>query len=92
MKSDIDQLMQAAGLDALLILGPASHSAAMVYFSGVRHITWGFLLKQRGKSPVYIHHPMEREEAAATGLDTRKRFAKPSNTAGNRPRPSRAGV
>lgn len=71
MKSDLDQLMQDAGIDALLIFGPAHHNAALVYFTDVRHISWGYLLKQRGKPPVHIHHPMEREEAAATGLATR---------------------
>ena len=29
MKTDLDQLMQDAGLDALLIFGPASHNAAI---------------------------------------------------------------
>jgi Xaa-Pro aminopeptidase len=71
MKTDLDQLMQDAGLDALLIFGPASHNAAMVYFTGLHHISWGYLLKQRGQSPIHIHHPMERDEAAATGLSIR---------------------
>ena len=71
MQTDLDQLMQEANLDALLIFGPASHNAAMVYFTVVRHISWGYLLKQRGQPPIHIHHPMEREEAAATGLSTR---------------------
>jgi Xaa-Pro aminopeptidase len=71
MKSDLDQLMQDAGLDGMLIFGPASHNAPMVYFTGLHHISWGYLLKLRGKPPVHIHHPMEREEAAATGLSTR---------------------
>jgi Xaa-Pro aminopeptidase len=71
MRTDLDQLMQEAELDAMLIFGPASHNAAMVYFTGVRHISWGYLLKQRGQSPIHFHHPMEREEAGATGLSTR---------------------
>ncbi len=71
MNADIDHLMGEAGLDALLVFGPANHNAAMVYFTGVRHISWGYLLKPRGKPPVHIHHPMERDEAAATGLSTR---------------------
>jgi Xaa-Pro aminopeptidase len=71
MKTDLNQLMQDAGLDAILIFGPASHNAAMVYFTGLRHISWGYLLKQRGQPPIHIHHPMERDEAIATGLSTR---------------------
>jgi Xaa-Pro aminopeptidase len=73
MHSDLDQLMQDAGLDALLIFGPASHNAAMVYFTGVRNLSWGYALKLRGQTPVHIHQPMERDEALATGLDTRSR-------------------
>ena len=71
MQSDLDQLMQEAELDALLVFGPASHNAAMVYFTGVRHISWGYLLKRRGQPPIHFHDPMERGEAAATGLQIR---------------------
>jgi len=71
MKSDLNQLMQDAGLDALLVFGPASHNAAMVYFTDLHHLSWGYLLKQRGQPPIHIHHPMERDEAKATGLSTR---------------------
>jgi Xaa-Pro aminopeptidase len=71
MKTDLDQLMQDAGIDALLIFGPASHNAAKVYFTGVCHVSVGYLLKPRGQAPILIHHPMERDEAAATGLATR---------------------
>jgi Xaa-Pro aminopeptidase len=71
MQSDLDRLMQEAELDALLIFGPTSHNAAMVYFTGVRHVSLGFLLKQRGKPPIHVHDPMERDEAAASGLSTR---------------------
>ena len=71
MQNDLDQLMQDADLEALLIFGPASHNADMVYFTGVHHISWGYLLKQRGQPAIHFHNPMEREEAVATGLATR---------------------
>ncbi|TFH37831.1 MAG: aminopeptidase P family protein [Anaerolineales bacterium] len=71
MHSDLDRIMTEADLDALLVFGPASHNAAMVYFTGVRHISWGYLLKPRGRPAIHIHHPMEREESSATGLATR---------------------
>jgi Xaa-Pro aminopeptidase len=73
MKTDLDQLMQDAGLDTLLIFGPASHNAAKVYFTGVCHVSVGYLIKQQGQSPILIYHPMERDEAAATGIATRSR-------------------
>ena len=68
MKSELDSLMEAGGLDALLVVGPAAHNPAMVYFTGRVHIGDGFLLKRRGEPPVLYCFPMEREEAARTGL------------------------
>jgi Xaa-Pro aminopeptidase len=71
MKSDIDELMEANQLDALLVTGPAQHNPAMYYFTGGGHITNADLIKVRGSDPVLFHYPMERDEAAKTGLDTR---------------------
>jgi len=34
MKSDIDSLMQAQNIDALLVVGPAQHNPPMVYLTG----------------------------------------------------------
>lgn len=71
MKSDIDQLMQQAELDALLVCGSALHNPSMTYLAGPVHVTSGYLLKLRGEQPVLFHRSMEREEAAASGLTTR---------------------
>lgn len=71
MKRDIDDLMVANGLDALLVTGPAQHNPAMYYFTGGGHITNADLIKVRGCDPVLFHYPMERDEAAKTGLTTR---------------------
>jgi Xaa-Pro aminopeptidase len=71
MKSDIPALMQARNLDALLIFGNALHNPAMVYFTGVTHVTDAVLLVKRGEMPTLFFHNMERDEAAATGLQTR---------------------
>jgi Xaa-Pro aminopeptidase len=68
MKSQIDELMRQAGVDALLVLGPARHNAAMTYFTGPCHISDGFLVKRRGAEPSLYCFPMEREEAGRTGL------------------------
>ena len=75
MKTDIDRLMKEADLDALLVLGPASHNAPMTYFTGLAHLSVGFLLKIRDGKAVHFHYPMEREEAAAMGLETKDIFA-----------------
>ena len=75
MKTDIDRLMKEADLDALFIFGPASHNAPMTYFTGLAHLSVGFLLKIRDGKAIHFHNPMEREEAAATGLETKDIYA-----------------
>jgi Xaa-Pro aminopeptidase len=71
MKQDLDRLMQERNLDALWITGPANHNPALVYFTGVANITRADLIKKQGEPPVLFHYPMEREEAARTGLRCR---------------------
>ena len=71
MKQDLDRLMAERDLDALWITGPANHNPAMVYFTGVANITRADLIKKRKEPPVLFHYPMEREEAARTGLRCR---------------------
>ena len=71
MKQDLDSLMEAAGLDALLVTGSATHNPAMFYFTGNVHVNHADLFKLRGQSPVLFCNPMEREEAARTGMAIR---------------------
>lgn len=71
MKNELDALMQARGLDALLITGPGQHNPAMVYLTGGGHLTNADLIKKRGETAVLFHGPMERDEAARSGLVTR---------------------
>ncbi len=70
MKIDLDALMQANDVDVLLVLGPAQHNPAMVYLTGGGHVTHADLIKKRGEPAVLFHGPMERDEAARTGLAT----------------------
>ncbi len=74
MKTDLDHLMEEANLDALLIRGPAMHNPAMAYFMGLHHISRGYLLKAHGAEPIHFHEPMEREEAAASGVRTESMY------------------
>ena len=71
MKSDLDRLMQEAGLDALLITGPRAHNPSLTYFTGPAHLTSADLLKRRGQPPILFCRSMERDEAAATGMQTK---------------------
>lgn len=70
MKSDLPTLMEERKLDGLVVLGNGFHNPAMVYFTGVSHITEALLVLKRGEEPLLFCHPMERDEAAATGLAT----------------------
>jgi len=70
MKSDLDRLMKEHGVDVLLVTGTAQHNPAMVYFTGVAHVTNADLIKKRGEAATLFHGPMERDEAEHTGLKT----------------------
>ena len=70
MKSDLDALMQARKLDAVLIFGDAEHNPPMYYFVGGGHVSGALLIKKVGKEPVLFYNDMERDEAAKSGLKT----------------------
>lgn len=71
MKTDLDALMQTNDLDAIIITGPGQHNPAMVYMTGGGHLTNADLIKKRGKEAVLFYNPMERDEAARSGLVTK---------------------
>jgi Xaa-Pro aminopeptidase len=71
MKNDLDALMQANDLNAILITGPGQHNPAMVYMTGGGHITNADLIKKRGEGAVLFYYPMERDEATKSGLKTK---------------------
>lgn len=71
MKTDLDRLMAEHGLDAIFVVGAANHNPAMAYFTGPVHLSDAYVLKKRGETPVVVHFPMERDEAARTGLVTK---------------------
>jgi Xaa-Pro aminopeptidase len=68
MKSDLEALMQSKNLDAILIIGNASHNPPMYYLTGGGHINAATLIKKRGGETVLFCNDMERDEAAKTGL------------------------
>jgi Xaa-Pro aminopeptidase len=43
----------------------------MFYMTGPIHMTSGDLIKKRGSDPVLFYNPMERDEAAKTGFETK---------------------
>lgn len=68
MKSDLDTLMQARNLDAILVLGNAEHNPPMYYLIGGGHVSNAVLFKKRSEPAVIYCNAMEREEAAKSGL------------------------
>ncbi|MCL4506177.1 MAG: Xaa-Pro peptidase family protein [Chloroflexi bacterium] len=75
MKSDLPRLMQERGLDALAVIGPdglGAANTAFTYFTGATHVTNGTIIVKRagdnGSQSYLVHSPMERDEAAMTGL------------------------
>jgi Xaa-Pro aminopeptidase len=68
VKSELDTLMEARNLDALLVLGNATHNPPMYYLTGGGHVTGATLLKKRGCEPMLYCNDMEREEAAKSAL------------------------
>jgi len=71
MKNKLDALMQTNDLEAIIVVGPGQHNPAMVYMTGGGHLTNADLIKKRGESAVLFHYPMERDEAAKSGLKTK---------------------
>ena len=71
MKSEIERLMVEDRIDLLWVMGPAFHNPAMVYWTGGGFITQADFIKKSGEPGVLFYSPMERDEAAKTGLITK---------------------
>ncbi len=70
MKNELDELMAKNTIDAMLVTGSGQHNAAMVYLTGGGPFN-GDYIKKRGQPAVLFNAPMERDEAARTGLALR---------------------
>ncbi|MCK4490832.1 MAG: hypothetical protein KAU23_11250, partial [Anaerolineales bacterium] len=68
MKNELTGLMEREDIDAIWISGSATHNPAMMYFTGAVHLVSADLILKRGEEPVIFCNPMERDEAASTGL------------------------
>jgi Xaa-Pro aminopeptidase len=68
MKSDLDRLMTARDLQALIVAGGHGHNAPRDYLTNSAHITGGLVIKKRGDAPVMVVNAMEVEEADKSGL------------------------
>lgn len=69
MKNQITEIMETKGLDAILISGAREHNPSLGYFVGDAFFTQAEVLLRKGKEPLLFYRPMERDTAAATGLE-----------------------
>lgn len=71
MKSDIDALMKARELDAILIAGGEGYSEVRDYMSNGAHITGGYIIKKTNHDPLLVVSGMETEEAKKSGYEVK---------------------
>ncbi|HEV7767681.1 MAG TPA: Xaa-Pro peptidase family protein [Thermoanaerobaculia bacterium] len=71
MFSDLDSLLRERNLDALIVPMHEAMHPSFRWLSRGAKVTRGYAVKVPGREPVLITYPMERDEAAATGLGVR---------------------
>lgn len=71
MLSDLDDLMRLRGIDAILVPMHEAMHPSFRWLSRGAKVTRGYAVKLAGLAPVLVTHPMERDEAAASGLTVR---------------------
>lgn len=71
MRSDLDSLMRARGIGALVVSMHETADASFRWMTRGAKVTRGYVVKIRGEEPLLLHYPMERDEARAAGVATR---------------------
>src|SRR5438132_4593422 len=71
MLSDLDKLMRERGIDAVIVTMHESVHAAFRWITRGAKVTRGYAIKLIDRAPLLLSYPMERDEAAATGLKTK---------------------
>ena len=67
MKSDLDALMQARNLDALLVFGDAEHNPPMYYFVGGGHVSVAEQVLAKHLAAFELSRRLGRAEHAQAG-------------------------
>jgi len=71
MLSDLDTLLAVRGVDAVIVPMHEAMHPSFRWLTRGAVVTRGYAVKLRGRAPVLVAYPMERDEAAATGLAVR---------------------
>ncbi len=71
MLSDLDQLMRSRSIDAVVVPMHEALHPSFRWLSRGAKVTRGYAIKLLDRDPLLVTYPMERGEAAATGLTVR---------------------
>lgn len=71
MRSDLNQLLRERCVGTVIVPMHESQHADFRWISRGAKVTRGYAIQPRGREPLLLHYPMERDEARASGLATR---------------------
>src|SRR5438270_3803915 len=71
MLEDLDALMRARAIDVVIVPMHEAMHASFRWLARGAKVTRGYAVKFAGRDPMIVTYPMERDEAAATGLEVR---------------------
>jgi Xaa-Pro aminopeptidase len=71
MRSDLQRILREREIGALLVPLHELQHPAFRWISRGAQVTRGYAIARPDRDPILLSYPMEREEAAATGLETR---------------------
>ena len=69
MLSDLDTLMAARGIGSVIVPMHEAMHASFRWIARGAKVTRGYAVKLHGRDPLLVTYSMERDEAAATGLE-----------------------
>src|SRR6266487_3286177 len=71
MISDLDELLAQRAIDVVVVPMHEAMHPSFRWLTRGAVVTGGYAIKLRGRDAILVSYPMERDEAAATGLATR---------------------
>ncbi len=71
MIADLDRLMATRSVDAVIVPMHEAMHASFRWFTRGAKVTRGYVVKVPGRDPLLVAYPMERDEAAMSGLEVR---------------------
>jgi Xaa-Pro aminopeptidase len=74
MKADLERIMSERGIGAVIVPMHESLDPSFRWLTNGAKVTRGYAVKVAGRDPLLLAYPMEREEAAASGVESRSVF------------------